>query len=225
MDTLYEWRSEQRRLPRLLDTRRNFDEGIQLFLRQHSAVHSVQLSQGQGWSLEDVLVRGLTPEQMRRSVRLSGGANSIIWIIWHIARTEDVTMNLFVAGRPQVLSTGDWAVQMCLSQHDIGTGMADDEVEDLSRRVSIDAVRAYRSAVGLRTKEIASHLCWEDLQQGIDAHQIEALWKAGALDERAHGLAYFWAAKKKRFFLTMPATRHPFSHLSQALAIKEKVIS
>ncbi len=52
-----------------------------------------------------------------------------------------------VAGRPQVLSTGDWAAQMCLSQHDIGTGMDDDEVEDLSRRVDIEAVRAYRSAI------------------------------------------------------------------------------
>ena len=36
----------------------------------------------------------------------------------------------------------------------IGTGMTEDEVTEMTGRADIASVRAYRSAVGLRTREV-----------------------------------------------------------------------
>lgn len=32
--------------------------------------------------------------------------NSLVWLVWHMGRTEDVAVNLVVAGRDQVLERG-----------------------------------------------------------------------------------------------------------------------
>ena len=36
------------------------------------------------------------------------GSHSIAWFIWHMTRIEDVTMNLLLAGSPEVFSSANW---------------------------------------------------------------------------------------------------------------------
>ena len=48
----------------------------------------------------------------------------------------------------------------------IGTGMTEGEVAELTRRADVDAVRAYRSAVGRQTREVVSALrpdAWDEI--------------------------------------------------------------
>jgi hypothetical protein len=62
-----------------------------LFLGQHTVVHSVAVGGNPGSASEQAF-GGLTDEQMR--VRPREDLNSLAWIMWHIARSEDAVINL-----------------------------------------------------------------------------------------------------------------------------------
>ncbi len=190
---------------------------LQLFLYQHAIVHSAEVSQDGAWSMVDSILQGLSEDQMRWCP--GPGKNSIAWLLWHMARTEDVTMNLLVAGRPQVFDEG-WRERLGLSRLDIGTGMQDEEVADFSARVNIPALLDYRNAVGRRTREIAQALKPEDLESAVNEAALGKLISEGALTEKATRLKDFWGSKKKAFILAMPATGHNFMHLSDALGVR-----
>jgi hypothetical protein len=70
-----------------------------LFLDQHAAVHSAAVGGDRMSAVERTFGR-LTDEQMR--VRPREDLNSLAWLLWHVARAEDVFVNLVLAGRPQV---------------------------------------------------------------------------------------------------------------------------
>jgi hypothetical protein len=98
------------------------DRAIRLFLRQHAMLHSVAMAQSQPWSFEDEILNDMTEEQIRRIPR--NCEHSVAWCIWHIARIEDVTMNLLVAGSPQVLHRGSWLERMKVRVSDTGNASA-----------------------------------------------------------------------------------------------------
>jgi hypothetical protein len=196
-------------------------EQIGLFVTQHSIVHSAEVGDEAGWSLADSVLKGLSEEQLRRCPEK--GMNSIVWLMWHMARTEDVAVNLLVAGRPQVLDDS-WLERLGLSERDIGTGMRDEEVADVSERVDIPALLAYRNAVGQRTREVVRRMRPEELDEIVEPESALARLDAeGAVRERARRVAEFWAGKKKSFILSMPATGHAFMHLSEAVMVRKRV--
>ena len=68
-----------------------------LFLQQHAAVHSAAVG-GNKMSFADRTFAGLSDAQMR--VRPREDLNSLAWLMFHIARAEDVFVNTLLAGRP-----------------------------------------------------------------------------------------------------------------------------
>jgi hypothetical protein len=168
--------------------------------------------------MADSVIKGLTEEQMRASP--GKGMNSIVWLFWHMARTEDVAMNILIAGRPQVLSEGEWIERLNLSRHDIGTSMNDEEVRGISEQIDIPTLLAYRNAVGRRTREIVRDLRVEELDEQVDSVRTGKLLEEGALVEGARRVARFWGGEKKATILSLPATGHPFMHLAEALTIR-----
>ncbi|HKP52813.1 MAG TPA: DinB family protein [Chloroflexia bacterium] len=192
-----------------------------LFLHQHAIVHSAEVGQTGGWSMADSIINGLTEEQMRASP--GKGMNSIVWLLWHMARTEDVAMNILIAGLPQVLSEGDWIERLNLSRHDIGTSMNDEEVRGISEQIDIPTLLAYRNAVGRRTREIVRGLDMEELDEEVDSARAGKLLDDGVLVEGARRVAEFWGREKKATLLSLPATGHPFMHLAEALTMRRLV--
>lgn len=85
---------------------------LQFFLQCQEAFHS---------RVENEFLTGLTEAQMR--MRPHPAVNTIVWLVWHMARCEDVPMNRFVANRPQVLGEGNWLKRLNLSRQDIGTNI------------------------------------------------------------------------------------------------------
>src|SRR5438094_9595250 len=79
-----------------------------LFLDQHAAVHSAAVG-GNKMSAAERTFAGLSDEQMR--VRPREDLNSLAWLMFHIARAEDIFLNPVLAGRPQVFEAG-WAKQL-----------------------------------------------------------------------------------------------------------------
>ena len=183
-------------------------------------LHSAKLARSKLWSFEDEVWQDTTEEMARCIPR--GSDHSIAWCIWHLARIEDVTMNLLVAGSPQLLHRDDWLKRIGVTVRDTGNAMDKASVARLSAAIDIEALRAYRLAVGRRTREIVKRLEPQELRQKVDAARLQQVMAQGALVEAASGIADYWGKRTIAGLLLMPPTRHNFIHLNEALRIKQK---
>ena len=75
---------------------------------------------GNDFHIPDMLLRDMSEEQLRLSPR--DDQNSVAWLLWHIARCEDVVGGAILSSGGQVLDDG-WDVKMGVPRRDIGTGM------------------------------------------------------------------------------------------------------
>ena len=112
-------------------------------------------------------------------VRPREDLNSLAWIVWYIARTEDIVVNPILAGRSQVLDEG-WAGRLGVARRDLGTGMKSPEVTELTRQIDLSALREYRDAVGRRTREIVTSLRPEDWDGEVPAAAVQRAAAEGA---------------------------------------------
>jgi hypothetical protein len=194
---------------------------IELFLIQHAMVHSAKMSKAKVWSFEDEILNGM-PEDQIRCVP-PGGEHSIAWILLHIVRCEDITMNMLVAGTPQLFIKDGWQKKLKINILHSANSMDDADVATLSAQIDIDALRAYRQAVGRRTREVVRKLKPEKLQQKAEASQLQKVMDEGALLPEAIGILDYWSTRTMTGLLLMPPTRHNFLHLNEALRIKQKL--
>lgn len=211
---------QQTELRNYLHRASQFQEALELFFKQHAMLHSFEMAHTEPFSLEDEVFEDLGEEKARHIPINS--EHSIIWNIWHIARIEDVTMNLLVAGSPQILNQGDWLPKLKVSARDTGNAMRVDEIADLSNTIDIKALRGYRVAVGLRTREIIKNLQPQQLKNKVDPASLDQIRKEGAVVEAANGLLDYWGRRNIAGLLLMPATRHNLVHLNESLRLKEK---
>jgi hypothetical protein len=211
---------QQTELRRILTSFNQYDKGIQLFLSQHAMLHSAKMAQTEPWSFEDQVFSDMSEEQIRRIPRNCD--HSVAWLIWHIARCEDITMNLLVAGSPQILHRDNWLKQMKTRVRDTGNAMDKEGVANLSNAIDIEALRAYRLAVGRRTREIVKQLEPEELKQKVEPSRLQQVMDEGAVVEAASGLVVYWSKRNIAGLLLMPATRHNLVHLNEALQLKRR---
>jgi hypothetical protein len=192
---------------------------LRFFLRCHAATHDSEVSDGRSPGV-DAWLGGLSDAQMR--VRPASGLNSIVWLLWHMARVEDVAVNLVVAARPQVLDAG-WAERMTILRRDMGTGMTEDEVDALTASADIDAVRAYRRAVGRRTREIVTALPAEAWDEILGLPDNARAKDAGAFSpaEWVEGVGHQpWQGHTRGDQLGGTAIRHNAGHIGEAVTIR-----
>jgi hypothetical protein len=219
---------QQTQLRRVMMSFDQHDEAIRLFLRQHAMLHSAKLvtsategrAQNQLWSFEDEILNDMTEEGMRRFPR--NCEHSVAWCIWHMARIEDVTMNLLVAGSPQVLHCESWLERMKVRVSDTGNEMDEEDMAQLSAAIDVEALRAYRVAVGRRTRVIAQGLKPEELKHKVDPIRVQRVMDEGAVIEAARGIVDYWSRRDIAGLLLMPATRHNLVHLNEALGLKQR---
>jgi hypothetical protein len=215
-----QWNKQQRRLrPMLLDAEQ-YHSALQLFLSQHAKLHSVRMAESESWSYEDDILDDMSEVQIRYIPPRD--SHSVAWLLWHTARIEDVTMNLLVAGTPQVLHQSNWLESMRVMVEDTGNAMDGTAIAELSTTIDIEALRRYRTAVGRRTREIAQKLLPEALSQKVDPTRLQRIMEEGAVTEASRGLLDYWGRRNKAGLLLMPATRHNFIHLNEALRLKER---
>lgn len=151
-----------------------------------------------------------------------GDCHSIAWLIWHIARCEDITMNLLVAGAPQILYQEGWLSLTKSPVCDTGNAMDDAAVANFNNTIDIEALRAYRLAVGRRTREIVKQLQPADLKRKVEPSRIQRVMDEGAVVEAARGIVDYWSRRNVAGLLLMPATRHNLIHLGEALQLKRR---
>ena len=191
---------------------------IRFFLDLHAVTHAPEVS---GASGAERWLSGLSDEQLRR--RPGPGLNSIVWLLWHMARTEDVAVNLVVAARAQVLDNA-WARAMNLARRDMGTGMTSDEVAELSERANIVEVRRYRAAVGARTREVVRGLradVWAEVLTVADTTRAVDAGAFGPSDEWIAGVGHRpWQGHTRALQLGQSAIRHNTAHIGEAVTLR-----
>ena len=191
---------------------------LRFVLDLHAATHAPDVSGREG---VERWLAGLSEEQMRRRPR--EGLNSIVWLLWHMARTEDVAVNLVVAARSQVFDEA-WARRMSIPRPDMGTGMTAEEVATLSEQADVAAVRGYRSAVGVRTREVIQMLppgAWDEVLSLADTTRAAAVGAFGPNDEWVEGVGHRpWQGHTRGHQLGQTAIRHNTAHIGEAVTIR-----
>jgi hypothetical protein len=198
------------------------EQAIEIFLVVHAMVHALEVSRAEVYSF-DAEVWDDLPEQAARCIP-HGCDHSIAWMIWHIARIEDMTVNVLAAREAQVFFTENWGSRLNLDQHDTGNTLTPASIADLSTAVDLSELRAYRTAVGLRTRQVITQLSVSHLQQKVETSRLEMLLQDGSVLADAAGLLDYWGSKTVAGLLLMPPTRHNFVHLNEAARLKPKLL-
>ncbi|HLI68791.1 MAG TPA: DinB family protein [Ktedonobacteraceae bacterium] len=61
----------------------------------------------------------------------AGNGNTIAFLLWHVARTEDNILRFILQGRPTIWSEGKWHERLNLPPRVQGTGMSTEEAQTL----------------------------------------------------------------------------------------------
>lgn len=120
-------------------------------------------------AMTDRLFANLSDAQLRARPH---GQNSIAWLLWHVARAEDMGVNRFAEDRQEVFDEGKWHARLDVGRREVGTGMTSEEVSDLTARVSIPALRDYWIAVGQRTLDVVRARGADGWDTAVDPSRI-----------------------------------------------------
>ena len=181
-------------------------DAIDFFLVRYEQVHRV---------LTDPAIARLTESQLRG--RPQAGVNTVVWLLWHMARVEDVGVNRFVTDGSQVLDEG-WLERLGIGRRDVGTGMSDAEVDELSIRIDVTALRGYWDAVTTRTPHVVQSLRGSDLETVVPEDRVKHVAAAeGAVAAGAEWLTEFWASRRTRaWILAQTPLLHVYGHYFEA---------
>ena len=212
-----DWSSDQKRLRDMFKVGVSLDQCQELFYSQHAVLHSKRMSGMDGWSFADEIFTGLGEDLFR--IKPDKKDYSLIWILWHISRIEDVTMNVLVADGSQVYSRGQWKKKMASPIDHVGNLINPGDLLNLTLSVDLESLFDYRDAVGRQTRSIVSKLGVMELGQKVQPDLLVRLVDEGAVLPEAEELLNYWGKRKIFELLLMPPTRHLMSHLNEAYSL------
>ena len=180
-------------------------DAVDFFLTRYGEVHT---------GLVDGLFGSLSDAQLR--ARPHPGVNTVAWLLWHSARIEDVALNRFLTDRAQVLE--EWIERLAVTRRDVGTGMTDAQVDDLSARIDLQALRGYLGAVTGRTLAVVETLRGSDLESPVPEDRVRSVVRSeDVVAPGAEWLTDFWASGRSRAWtLAQTALLHPYGHYYEA---------
>ncbi|GAA4287341.1 mycothiol transferase [Georgenia daeguensis] len=94
-------------------------------------------------------------------------ANSIAWLIWHLARGQDAQV-ASCSGEEQAWTADGWAARMGLPFDPAATGYGQSSDEVAQVRVGAEDLLGYLGDVHRRTVEFLATLAEEDLERVVD---------------------------------------------------------
>lgn len=156
----------------------------------------------------------ITEDLMR--LRPHAQVNSIVWNLWHLTRGEDAGLNRFVVDKEQVMDEGDWQRKMNLPWRDHGGGMTFEEVDDLSCRIDILALRGYSGAVHKRSLEIIGHA--DDIDLDLiwsKEHVQKVVVQEGLGHTNQQELVEHYSGWSRGKWLMNLGLTHPYQHVGE----------
>ncbi len=162
-------------------------------------------------------VLGLIPPERLRE-RADGGGIAPVYVLWHLARHQDVAVN-GVLRRSGAVVDG-WTDRLGIDD-DLWRGLAEGEDADLVDVLDPEAVGGYTLAVMERTAG------WLE-EQGLPAMDrrpdtAAALEAIGTPADRFDWLYSMWDGKPTSWFLQWSAVGHGFNHLGELVSIRNRM--
>jgi DinB family protein len=187
-----------------------------LLLDEHGRMHAAGVT-GDRATLAERTFGGLSEDQMRARPRED--LNSLAWLMWHIARAEDIFANVILSGRDQVMDDG-WLARLKTARRDFGIGMSKPEVAELTARVDVGALREYRDAVGRRTQELIRGFGPADWQGELEAPQLEKAAALGCFGARGEMVAKAFTGRPRIGILGALLVTHAALHMGEAQTVR-----
>ena len=183
----------------------------QFFLLRYEPLHGM---------MTDRVLDGLTDDQLRARPH---GQNSIAWLLWHVARAEDIGVNAFAYDRPQLFDEGDWGKRIGSGRRDLGTSMTSDEVTAFTARVDLAALRDYWRALGDRTLDTVRRNGDRGWEEPVDParmrHIIRETGDYGPRVDSNRVETLYGGMTRGRAFAHLALT-HTFGHFSEAGVVR-----
>lgn len=212
---------KHKELEKIIRKKDKLSQAKSMFLDIHANLH---LSEAEGAVQNEVdnLISDLNENEYAIMPKIKD--ETIAWVIWHIARIEDLTINMLVAGKDQLFNA-KWQARMNVSITDTGNALTDDEIMSFSHSINIKEMLCYWNAVGESTKEIVNSLQAEDMKRKVSPADLERILNSGGVTEQKDSfwLLDFWGKKDVAGILLMPPTRHVMLHLNDCCKWKEHI--
>jgi hypothetical protein len=186
-------------------------DAARFFLLRYEPLHGM---------ITDRLFAGLSEAQLRARPQ---GQNSIVWILWHVGRAEDIGINRFAGDRREVFDEGGWDSRLGVKRRDLGTGMTSEEVSELSARVDVPTLRDYWHAVGQRTLELIRREGSEGWEEVVDPDRlrrvirVEGDYGPNVDPDRVEG---FYGGMTRGWAFAHFALAHSFGHFHEAGSVR-----
>src|SRR5262245_50738151 len=183
-------------------------DASEFFLLRHEPVHEAMTKE---------IFDGLSDADLRARPH---GLNPVVWLLWHVARAEDIGVNRFGIDGREVLDEG-WGGRIGLARRDLGTGMSSEEVDELGRVVDIAALRGYWDAVGRRTVEVirvGGSADWPDVVPQVQIRRI--VHDEGGYGPNAEFVGQFYAGRSRGWMVGHLALTHTYGHFFDARTVR-----
>ena len=118
-------------------------------------------------------LEGLTDAELRWQATLD--SNSIVWLVWHMAKVEDGWINNSIAGGESVWDSGGWADKTGISVEGSGYGQTADEVRAMPA-VPVNALVEYFDAVRAASFKVIDGISDEDLSKILTRGNRSVTW-------------------------------------------------
>lgn len=208
-------------LTRIIRKPELIERSKELFLEIHGKLHISSIS-GQEKNEVDGLLEDLKEDEY--AIMPTAKDETIAWVLWHISRIEDMTMNILVHEGQQIFDEG-WQIRMNSPIEDTGNALSDAEITQLSRDLCKEELLRYRNEVGRKSREIIQTLSADDIRRKIPAQRINRILEEGGVTNHKDSiwLLEFWAKKDIAGILLMPPTRHVLLHLNDCCKWKQAI--
>lgn len=216
------WSEKHAELREVLKQPKDIQAVLDHFLPVHAYVHAAEMSGLKDGSFTDEVWQGITADLARKIS--AEDEHSFVWIFWHLARIEDITMNLLIGGRPQVIDQDDWLKKVNAPFRHAGNDITPGEMTALNEKVDVDALRAYHSVVGQSTRVVVAAMDPKDVKKKVDPARLQRVMAQGDLLPTAVGPIGYWAGLTYAGLLLMPPTRHCLLHHNEALRLRKKLL-
>ena len=115
----------------------------------------------------DRALDGLSDDELRWKPTLH--ANSIDWMVWHMARVEDNLVNVVLQKRDPIWERDAWGKRLSIPYTGAGAGMTMDEIRAMGR-IDVPKVMEYYRTIRTETSDYFANVMLEDDLSRIIEH-------------------------------------------------------
>ncbi len=161
------------------------------------------------------LIEGQPEEKLRNQ---SEGKNSVIWIYWHLIRTEDIGVQRFIRDVPQLYHK--WQDVVNVSTLLNGTGMDKEQVNAITTNINLNGLIQYRKAVREVSIQVIRDTDSSVLSIIPSKEKVrQIICEEGTMTASTWQLLDLYYGKSKEWFLLHVCLTHPFYHLGQMMVL------